>query len=258
MPTPNPMWREIATDLRRRVEGGEWLPGETLPSMRELAGDYKAQSHATVNRAIMSLITEGILITDLDAPRRGVRVRARPNIVRDLLIGTPLSKSSGPGQTFEHQTGARGVAVHVDYETITAPAEIAESLQIEIETPVLKRTFTYTIQGTPHQILASYMPVAVAEAAGLIAPESEVPGKTTETWLREAGIEIDRAHFVLNARLPTATEVEQLALPGPHIPIIVRQSTMFTTDPVAVETSRVLVVADQVTYVMDVDMRGPK
>jgi GntR family transcriptional regulator len=52
----------VAADLRRRVQSGEWAPGEQLPSVAQLAEHYST-SRTTVQKAVKRLATEEILIT---------------------------------------------------------------------------------------------------------------------------------------------------------------------------------------------------
>ncbi|MCB1038801.1 MAG: GntR family transcriptional regulator [Acidimicrobiales bacterium] len=53
-------YREIADDLRRRVEGGEVAVGRLLPSEAELSGRYSA-SRVTVRKALELLRAEGLV-----------------------------------------------------------------------------------------------------------------------------------------------------------------------------------------------------
>lgn len=59
---PQVPYKAIAAALRERLDSGEWLPGEALPSLRVLAGEYGV-SQATVNRAIAELAEEGRVTT---------------------------------------------------------------------------------------------------------------------------------------------------------------------------------------------------
>jgi len=52
----------VAADLRRRVQGGEWAPGEQLPSVAQLAQHYST-SRTTVQKAVKMLAAEEILVT---------------------------------------------------------------------------------------------------------------------------------------------------------------------------------------------------
>ncbi len=52
----------VAADLRRRVQSGEWAPGDQIPSVAQLAESY-ATSRTTVQKSIKTLVDEGILFT---------------------------------------------------------------------------------------------------------------------------------------------------------------------------------------------------
>ena len=57
---PKPPYLVVADALRERLDGGEWLPGEALPSAAALAQEYETSS-STVGRAVRVLIDEGRL-----------------------------------------------------------------------------------------------------------------------------------------------------------------------------------------------------
>jgi GntR family transcriptional regulator len=68
----------VADALRERIRNGEWLPGEQLPSVRELAEQFGV-SRATTSRAVRTLADEGLVtivpnwgafIADSTAPRQ--------------------------------------------------------------------------------------------------------------------------------------------------------------------------------------------
>jgi GntR family transcriptional regulator len=59
---PQVPYKAIAAALRERLDSGEWLPGEALPSLRVLAEQYEV-SQATANRAIAELAGEGRVTT---------------------------------------------------------------------------------------------------------------------------------------------------------------------------------------------------
>lgn len=241
MPPPT-IWRDVADDLRRRVDSGEWAVGERLPTVRELMEEYGTPSQGAIVRAISALSAEGVVVTDPLAPRRGVRVRARPKVLRNIdehfaASGIVIDR------TFEDITGANDVDVQISYDR-EPPADVADLLGDE---PVLVRTFRYLIQGTPHQVMTSWMLESVAERAGLRTPEDEVPGKSTNTWLKEAGVNLRYVDLTIESRLPTEAEARVLAMPT-ALPIMVRKRTVYDDQLVAAETNTTLVVADQIIY----------
>jgi GntR family transcriptional regulator len=52
----------VANAVRVRLDNGEWLPGEALPSMMKLGAEYGVSS-ATAARAVKILVAEGRLTT---------------------------------------------------------------------------------------------------------------------------------------------------------------------------------------------------
>ena len=60
-PSFAPLYQQIKTLLTRSLQGGEWKPGEAIPSEIELAGRFKV-SQGTVRKAIDELATENLLV----------------------------------------------------------------------------------------------------------------------------------------------------------------------------------------------------
>ena len=75
---PRPIWSQIEEALRRMLASGSLSPGDTVPSVRELATDLKINP-ATVSKAYQRLVGAGLLEV-----RRGdgTYVSAAPPAVR--------------------------------------------------------------------------------------------------------------------------------------------------------------------------------
>jgi GntR family transcriptional regulator len=59
---PEVPYLRVAAALRERLDGGEWLPGEALPSVNSLGAEYGV-SRATAARSIKLLKDEGRVYT---------------------------------------------------------------------------------------------------------------------------------------------------------------------------------------------------
>jgi GntR family transcriptional regulator len=59
---PRPPYLAVADALRERIDAGEWLPGEALPSVTAISAEYKV-STSTAGRAIRVLANEGRVTT---------------------------------------------------------------------------------------------------------------------------------------------------------------------------------------------------
>ncbi len=55
-----PPYRLVSAALRERVESGEWLPGEQLPTVRAIADQYSV-SLATARKALSVLADDGLI-----------------------------------------------------------------------------------------------------------------------------------------------------------------------------------------------------
>ena len=60
MPPAVARHRRIAADIARRVAAGEWLPGDVLPSRRELGAEYRVHEQ-TIRLAVNLLRQRGLL-----------------------------------------------------------------------------------------------------------------------------------------------------------------------------------------------------
>jgi len=64
-------YRQIAAILRGRIERGEYAPGQRLPGINDLMGEYGV-AHLTANKALRLLVDEGLAVL---SPGRGFYVR---------------------------------------------------------------------------------------------------------------------------------------------------------------------------------------
>ena len=66
-------YQAVAAKIRQQILDGEWLPGEQIPSLDQLAAEHKV-SRATIQKAIRLLVGENLLVT---RPRWGTFVAER-------------------------------------------------------------------------------------------------------------------------------------------------------------------------------------
>ncbi|WP_144082853.1 UTRA domain-containing protein, partial [Micromonospora sp. Rc5] len=152
---------------------------------------------------------------------------------------------------FEAMTGTR-VEVNTSYELIDAAGRVAELLAVTTGTPLLMRTYRYSIDGQPHQIARSMMSSDLAQTAGLTSPGSERPGVGTIMHLRRAGRTPDHAKIMLETRMPSTSEREQLDI-GRGTPIY-EHWRVLSLENVPLELSTAIVPGDRVSYVLNVDL----
>ncbi|MFI6069944.1 GntR family transcriptional regulator [Micromonospora sp. NPDC051227] len=245
---------EVENDLRRRVENGEFQPGTRLPRLADLMAEYGMKSRSAMDRALRALVAEGLLTIRQGS---GIYVRQRHVVQRDFIAGLRMEYAQAirdevtEGGLFEAMTGTK-TEVSTSYELIDADSRVAELLKIEAGTPLLMRTFRYTINGLTHQVSRSMMSTDLAQAAGLSSPSSERPGVGTIMQLRRAGRTPNRAQIMLETRMPSTVERDQLDV-GRGTPIY-EHWRVLSQDGEPLEVSTALVPGDRVAYVLNVDL----
>lgn len=81
----------IASDLRRRIEAGEWAPGEKMPTYLDLAQQYELSSPVTLKNVANILRTWGLVVT---RPRKGM-YRRPPKPLRTVIPGAVVEYTEG-------------------------------------------------------------------------------------------------------------------------------------------------------------------
>lgn len=79
-----PAYIQVASALRRRIETGEWLPGEKISTLEELEEEFK-RARVTVRQAVGLLVQEGLLSSQQG---RGTFVAEKVNDTRWLTLET--------------------------------------------------------------------------------------------------------------------------------------------------------------------------
>jgi GntR family transcriptional regulator len=116
--SPTPLYAQISTRLRVAIAAGELRPGESLPSVRQLASQLRINP-ATVVQAYRALEAEGLVATrqgagtfvlDVPANRRSTeRAEEARRLVRDLIadagrLGIPVDELR---QAVDHELNGR-------------------------------------------------------------------------------------------------------------------------------------------------------
>jgi GntR family transcriptional regulator len=61
---PVPLWRQLADDLRARIEAGEFAPGRAVPSRKQLEVHYDV-GQKTAEHALRYLAEQGVIETSV-------------------------------------------------------------------------------------------------------------------------------------------------------------------------------------------------
>jgi GntR family transcriptional regulator len=152
----NPLYRQIAEDLRAQIESGELHSGERLQTESELQDRYGA-SRNTVRDAIKSLTTLGVVET---CPGQGTFVVRKIGPVITVLTNGPFHGGVTENTSYRSDVNRDNVASisGIQVEMQQASEDVAASLQLEVGTAVISRHERCFIDDIPWTMRTSYYP----------------------------------------------------------------------------------------------------
>ncbi|MFH8797691.1 GntR family transcriptional regulator [Streptomyces sp. NPDC017941] len=248
-----PSYRELADDLRQRIDGGEFPPGSKLPKNSELTTAYGV-SKETVSKAIARLADAGLVIT---ATRGGTIVRRR------TAVRLPVSRyrqvlepggSKGPWETTTKAAGLDGTMRLMQVESVVASEDLAALLGLPAEAPLVYRLRHALIRSADGkdddvvQLQHAWYPQAIALSAGLDTGEKVVGGAYGA--LTAAGHRPASASESVAARAPSDDEAGQLRISG-RVPVLTLERITRDASGQALEVLRAVAPADRLTLTYD-------
>lgn len=182
---PDPMYRQIADDLRHKIESGELGHGTRLPTEIELMERYTA-SRNTVRDAVRWLATRSLVET---RPGQGTFVAGTvepfvtmlsSEMIRTGLGGDYIGVGSDdasdmPAERRRPDDSVPRIEIQQASELVTA------ELQLAGDRTVVSRHQQRRIDGTPYSLQTTFYPMELVQrgAVRLIQAEDLVPGAVT-------------------------------------------------------------------------------
>jgi GntR family transcriptional regulator len=229
-----PEYLRIAADLRRRISpGGEFGPGDKIPTIPELCAEYGV-SEAPVRNALRLLASEGL--TESRA-RAGTRVRTRPPIHR--MAADRYRSASGANATpYTRDQGIGWAEYRLDkrFDRVQADAELAALFECEPGEKLLARHFVFHDNGEPTQMSTSYLRWSDVAGTPVADPIHEPWPGGTRAQLGSLGIRVTQVTESFTAAMPTELEAATLRI-GSGVPVL-----RYTRRHIA-DTGRVVEVA---------------
>jgi GntR family transcriptional regulator len=209
-----PMYRQIADDLRLKIESGELPQGEQLPTEIELMEQYDA-SRNTVRDAIKLLTTRSLVETRAG---QGTFVVEKINPFVTTLTADP---HTGRGGGEEGVYIAEVVASHRESEISDPRVEIqkadravAASLRIEEGDQVVSRHQQRFIDGLPWSLQTSFYPMTlVTQGATRLLEATDIFGGAVAYLASTCGIQQAGYRDTIAVRAPDEDEIRFFKLP---------------------------------------------
>lgn len=224
---PDPMYRRIADDLRRKIESGDLEQGSQLPTEIELRDTYDA-SRNTVRDAVRWLATRGLVET---RPGHGTFVTGRvepfvttliadarePSVGGTTGLGGEDAIYSGEDAIYISSVSAQGRKPEQTVPRVEiqqASEMVARELGLGENTTVVSRHQRRMIDGTPYSLQTTFYPMDFVQrgAVRLYQAEDILPGAVS--YLEDAlGIKQKGWRDRITVRAPDANETGFFRLP---------------------------------------------
>jgi len=210
----NPMYRQIAEDLREQIESGQLEPGQQLLTEIELRERYGA-SRNTVRDAIKWLTTLGLVET---RPGQGTFVVTKINPYVTTL--TADSKGLGGdavtryGEVEESEEKTRKFSSSLPQVEIQKAADdVASQLQVADGSQVISRHQRRFIDGTPWSLQTSFYPMGFSQRAAKLLQVDNIEIGTVKYLADTLGLRQVGFRDWIRVRAPEATEARFFNLP---------------------------------------------
>lgn len=222
-PKRPPRYRQIADELRRRIETGVLPPGAPLPTEPEMMREWGV-ARGTVRSALSALRAEGLIAT---ARRRGSHVRPRWPVRRLGMSRYQVEVEQRDGQPTERATsftrdqgiGWDAYTLDKDFSEVAADSQLAELFQVDVGEVLLRRHFVFRTHGVPQQISTSYLLLSMVAGTPVADPAREPWPGGNIAQLATLGVRVDRVRELVRTRMPTPDEASTLGL-GDMTPVL--------------------------------------
>ena len=209
------MYRQIADDLRAKIESGELARGSQLATEIELREQYEA-SRNTIRDAIKWLTTRGLVET---RPGQGTFVVEKINPFVTTLTSDPETGRGGGEEGIYIAEVARSQRVseisEPRVEIQMAERPVARSLRIEEGAQVVSRHQQRSIDGTLWSLQTSFYPMSLVQRGAIdLIQARDIEGGTVAYLAEKCGIEQAGYRDTIAVRPPDDNEVRFFKLPA--------------------------------------------
>lgn len=242
-----PRYKQIADDLRGKIEDGTYVPGAKLPSEAELMTEYDA-ARLTVRSALGILTTEGLTEA---RHGKGVYVLAgqwQP-IVRNALKRLSADQWGQGKSMWDVDIDDRKLEpTDVRIEQLEADVDAARALGLEAGSLIWTRSRRYLVDRVPVMRSVSLIPDDLARGTAITRINSGPGGIYAR--LADAGHGPIRFREEVRCRMPRADEMADLSIAA-TAPVVELTRYAYDTHDRVVEVNRMILDASRYLLVYD-------
>jgi DNA-binding GntR family transcriptional regulator len=232
---PLPVYFQIAADIRRRLDGGEWRAGGRIAPEVELAREYEV-SRVTVRQALAELVKD-----DLLERRRGsgtyVKEQRRPLVYElSLTVGALASRW--------HEAEFDNRAEVIEASTIEPPDDVRHRLQLPRSRTALYMMRRVFINGQPTVLYRSWLDSALVPG---LERSLRLTGSLSRALAEEYDLTPVRSETELEVVRATREETKLLQAAS-DVPIVMVTATTYLQTGRPLEHSQLAWLGDRVRF----------
>jgi GntR family transcriptional regulator len=249
-----PLYRQIADDLRRKIEFGELEHGMRLPTEDRLMDSYHA-SRNTVRGALKELTTGGLVYT-LHGKGTFVSQRVTP-IITTLTIDPYTGRGGGEGGGVVYtsliaSSGRSSTTGEPHVGISKADPMAARCLRISQDADVIVRHQEMYVDGLSWSQQTSYYPRSLADRAPRLLDTDDI-AEGTVGYMAEQGILQVGYRDEIEWRSPNESEISYFDLPGDgHIHVVEVRRIAFDQNMTRVRLTVTVYRADRNQFAINV------
>lgn len=255
-----PRYRQIAAELRRRIEAGVLPAGSLLPSEVTMQEEFGV-ARGTIREAINLLRAEGLVTTE---PGRGTLVRLalpmrRLGSERYQREIEQVAGGVAPATSFtaDHRIDWSAYTMEKEFREVPASSATAELFEVEPGTMILERHFLFKAHGVPQQMSTSCLLLDTVAGTPVADPDNEPwPGGNT-AQLYTLGIQITKVRERVRSRMPMADEAEKLRIPA-YVPVLAVTRRTYADERVVEVATDIILPADRTELEYEIDLYWPE
>jgi GntR family transcriptional regulator len=240
-PAFSPLYQQIKVLILQSLQGGEWKPGDVIPSEMDLAARFRV-SQGTVRKAIDELAAENLVVR-----RQGKGTFVATHAERQvqyrflrLLPDTGDASSEGPAQ--------RRI---IECKRLRAPADIARALGLRSGDAVLHVRRVLSFQQVPPILEDLWLPGTPFK--GLTAERlSDYDGPMYALFETEFGVRMVKAEERIKAVMPDTAQCKLLEIKS-NMPLLSVERLAYTYNDTPMELRRGFYVTNNHHYHNDLN-----
>ncbi len=195
-PAPAPalaLYQQVKDFIARKIQDGSWQAGHRLPSEHELVTQF-GMSRMTVNRALRELVEQGRIVRVAGVGSFVAEEKPQSTLLQIANLATEI-----------RQRGHDYRCELITVERISAPLEVAASLDLHTGESVFHSVCVHLEDGVPVQLEDRYVNPRVVPDFG----QQDFTVQQPSDFLVRT-VPFDQAEHVVDAVLPTAEQAELL------------------------------------------------